>query len=88
MIPPEGLFIDCQCLLIQWLRVGIAPRMEFHGHGTREEAEEAIRGMLDEAFQVRGEIIKEMRVYAVDHTVERIGCALAAITLLGEDDLV
>jgi arginine decarboxylase len=62
--------------------------MEFHGRATRAEAEAAIRGMLDEAFQVRGEVIKEMRIYAVDHTVERIGCALAAITLLGEDDLV
>ena len=62
--------------------------MEFHGHGTKAEAEHAIRGMLDEAFQVRGEVIKEMRIYAAEHTVERIGCALAAITLLGEDDLV
>ena len=62
--------------------------MEFHGHATRAEAEVAIRGMLDEAFQVRGETVKEMRIYAVEHTVERIGCALAAITLLGEDDLV
>src|SRR5438105_14868511 len=53
--------------------------MEFHGHATRAEAEAAIRGMLDEAFRVRGEAIKEMRIYAVDHTVERIGCALAAI---------
>jgi arginine decarboxylase len=62
--------------------------MEFHGHATRGQAEEAIRGMLDEAFQVRGETVKEMRIYSVEHTVERIGCALAAITLLGEDDLV
>jgi arginine decarboxylase len=62
--------------------------MEFHGHATREEAERAIRGMLDEAFRVRGEAVKEMKVFAVEHTVERIGCALAAITLLAEDDLV
>ena len=61
--------------------------MEFHGHATRTEAEEAIRGMLAEALQVRGEVIREMRIFAVDHTVERLGCALAAITLLGEDDL-
>ncbi len=62
--------------------------MEFHGHASREEAEQAIRGMLDEAFRVRGEAMKEMKVFAVTHTVERIGCALAAITLLAEDDLV
>jgi arginine decarboxylase len=62
--------------------------MEFHGVATRAEAEAAIRGMLVEAFQVRGELIKEMRIYAVDHSVERIGCALAAVTLLSEDDLI
>ena len=62
--------------------------MEFHGHTTRDEAERAIRGMLDEAFRVRGEAMKEMKIFAIEHTVERIGCALAAITLLAEDDLV
>jgi len=61
--------------------------MEFHGVATRDEAERQIRAMLDEAFRVRGEPIAEMRVVAVDHRVERIGCALAAITLLGEEDL-
>ena len=61
--------------------------MEFHGVATRDEAETQIRAMLDEAFRVRGETIAEMRVVAVDHRVERIGCALAAITLLGEEDL-
>ena len=44
--------------------------------------------MLDEAFRVRGESIRELKVFAVEHTVERIGCALAAITLLAEEDLV
>jgi len=62
--------------------------MEFHGVATREEAERQIRAMLDEAFSVRGETIHKMQVFAVDHTVERIGCALAAITLLAEEDLV
>lgn len=62
--------------------------MEFHGHGTRERAERAIEAMLEEAFRVRGEPIREMKVFAVEHTVERAGCALAAITLLAEEDLV
>jgi hypothetical protein len=44
--------------------------------------------MLEEAFRVRGEAIRDMKVFAAEHTVERTGCALAAITLLGEDDLV
>jgi arginine decarboxylase len=61
--------------------------MEFHGVASREEAERQIRAMLDEAFRVRGEMIADMRVTAVEHRVERIGCALAAITLLGEEDL-
>jgi arginine decarboxylase len=62
--------------------------MEFHGHGTREEADRQIRGMLGEALRVRGEPIRELKVFAVEHTVERAGCALAAVTLLAEEDLV
>ena len=61
--------------------------MEFHGVASREEAERQIHAMLDEAFRVRGETIADRRVFAVEHRVERIGCALAAITLLGEEDL-
>jgi arginine decarboxylase len=62
--------------------------MEFHGVTDRETAETAIHAMLDEAFRVRGETIRERKVYAAEHTVERIGCALAAIALLAEEDLV
>lgn len=62
--------------------------MEFHGRATRDEAERRIRAMLDEAFRVRGEPVRDVRVFAVEHTVERTGCALAAITLLAEEDLV
>ena len=61
--------------------------MEFHGVASRDEAERQILAMLDEAFRIRGETIAEQRVVAVEHRVERIGCALAAITLLGEEDL-
>src|SRR5262249_55714748 len=62
--------------------------MEFHGHATRVGAERQIQLMLEEAFRVRGEAIREMKVAAVEHTAERIGCALAAITLLAEEDLL
>jgi arginine decarboxylase len=62
--------------------------MEFHGHATRAEAERQIELMLEEAFRVRGEPIREMKVVSVEHTVEKIGCALAAITLLAEEDLL
>ena len=62
--------------------------MEFHGVGTQAEAERAIDAMLDEAFRMRGETIREQRIVAAEHRVERIGCALAAITLLADEDLV
>ncbi len=61
--------------------------MEFHDKATREEAERMIVQMLEEAFRVRGERIKDMQVFAVEHRVERTGCALAAVTLLASDDL-
>jgi arginine decarboxylase len=61
--------------------------MEFHDVTDRRTAEQAIRDMLEEAFRVRGETIRELQVLAVDHRVERAGCALAAVTLLSEDDL-
>lgn len=61
--------------------------MEFHDKATRDEAERMIVQMLEEAFRVRGEPIRDMRVFAVEHRVERTGCALAAVTLLGDDDL-
>jgi arginine decarboxylase len=62
--------------------------MEFHGVATQAEAERAIVAMLEESFRVRGETIREKRVYAVEHTVKRIGCAVAAVALLSDDDLV
>jgi arginine decarboxylase len=62
--------------------------MEFHDKATREEAERMVVQMLEEAFRVRGETIRDMQVFAVEHRVERTGCALAAVTLLSDDDLV
>jgi arginine decarboxylase len=61
--------------------------MEFHGVTDREQAGRAIHDMLEEAFRVRGEPIREQRVFAVEHTVERVGCAVAAVALLAEEDL-
>ncbi len=61
--------------------------MEFHDKATRQEAERMIVHMLQEAFRARGWRIREMKVAAAEHQVERTGCALAAVTLLSEDDL-
>jgi hypothetical protein len=44
--------------------------------------------MPAEAFAVRGEKIRELRVVVAEHRVIRVGCALAAITLMSEDDLL
>jgi arginine decarboxylase len=62
--------------------------MEFHDKATREEAERAIVHMLEEAFRARGWTLRDMKVCAVEHRVERTGCALAAVTLLSDDDIV
>ena len=62
--------------------------MEFHDKATREEAERTIVQMLRESFKVRGWKIRDMQVCAVEHRVERTGCALAAVTLLSDDDVV
>jgi arginine decarboxylase len=62
--------------------------MEYHDRTDRQTAEQAVRAMLAEALQVRGEPIWDMQVVAVEHRVEKVGCALAAVTLLSEDDLV
>ncbi|WP_031518000.1 pyruvoyl-dependent arginine decarboxylase [Desulfofalx alkaliphila] len=55
--------------------------MEFSGKCTREEASKAIEKMLQEAFQVRGMKLVDMKIAAVEHTVEKVGCCLAAVPL-------
>lgn len=62
--------------------------MEYHDLADRRTAERSIRAMLEEAFRVLGEIIRELKVFVAEHTVERIGCAVAAVALLSDDDLV
>jgi arginine decarboxylase len=61
--------------------------MEYHDKATREEAERMIAFMLREAFRARGWSIREMKVEAIEHRVERTGCAVAAVALLSDDDL-
>ncbi|MBI4591189.1 MAG: arginine decarboxylase, pyruvoyl-dependent [Candidatus Rokubacteria bacterium] len=62
--------------------------MEYHDGSSLGEAERAIRQMLEEAFRVRGETIRELKVFAAEHRVERIGCTVAAVTLLSEEDIL
>jgi arginine decarboxylase len=55
--------------------------MEFSGRCSREEAEKAIKRMLIEAFETRGMELAGTKIAAVEHRVEKIGCALAAVPL-------
>jgi len=62
--------------------------MEFSGRSTREAGERAIIDMLEASFKVRGWTIRDMRICCVEHRVERMGCALAAMALLSDDDIL
>lgn len=55
--------------------------MEYDGPGSREEAERAVEEMVREGFQRRGLRLVELHVKAVEHRVERVGCAFAAAAL-------
>lgn len=55
--------------------------MEFSGKGNKEEAEKNIESMVKEAFETRGMQLKDIKIAAVEHRVEKIGCALAAVPL-------
>jgi arginine decarboxylase len=51
--------------------------MEHTGHGTRSEAEHAVRQMILEGFEIRRLPLHEIVVVSAEHTVERAGCAVA-----------
>lgn len=55
--------------------------MEFSGKCTKDEAEEIIKGMVREAFETRGKPLTEIKVAAVQHKVEKLACAFAAVPL-------
>lgn len=55
--------------------------MELSGHFTKEVAEEKITAMVKESFAMRNMPLVEIKISAVEHKVEKIGCALAAAPL-------
>lgn len=55
--------------------------MELSGKCSKEEAEAKIRDMLNEAFENRSLPLNKIWIKAVDHRVEKIGCAIAAVPL-------
>ena len=55
--------------------------MEFSGYCGKDEAVARIESMLREAFDSRGMELMEIKTAAVEHRVENVGCALAAVPL-------
>ena len=56
--------------------------MIYESHGSSStEVEAAVRQMIDEGFARRGLRLKEVIVRSIEHKVERIGCAVAAVVL-------
>lgn len=55
--------------------------MEFSGKCTKQEAEERVQAMVEEAFAARQLELADVRVKAIDHVVEKVGCVLAAVPL-------
>jgi len=55
--------------------------MEFSGKCGKEQAEKAIKSMLEEAFETRGMKLAGAKLAATELQVETIGCALAAVPL-------
>jgi arginine decarboxylase len=56
--------------------------MIYESHGaSRDEVEATVRQMIDEGFARRGLHLKEVIVRSIEHKVERIGCAVAAVVL-------
>ncbi|MCR4441682.1 MAG: arginine decarboxylase, pyruvoyl-dependent [Peptococcaceae bacterium] len=60
---------------------GFGVIMEHSGFITKDEAEQDVRRMIEEAFRVRGLELKEIRVAATTHRVDKVACALAAVIL-------
>lgn len=55
--------------------------MEYSGRTSKDEAEKQIKRMVEEAFAGRGLKLSRLLVQAVEHKVENIGCAFAAVVL-------
>lgn len=55
--------------------------MELVGKFTKAEAEDKIRKMVQESFEMRGMKLVETKVSAVEHKVKKIGCVVAAAPL-------
>jgi len=64
--------------------IGVGVCRERHGviiehaaHTSREEADAAVRRMIEEGVRIRGLALDELVTAVAEHTVERAGCAVA-----------
>jgi len=55
--------------------------MEYSAKGTKEEIEKQVRRMAEEGMKMRGKAVREIKSIAVEHRVEKCGCAYAAVVL-------
>ncbi len=55
--------------------------MEHSAPLAKGEVEKIVRGMLEEAFLQRGIPLKEVYIVSSEHTVQRLGCAVAVAIL-------
>ena len=55
--------------------------MEYHAHGHRVDAESVVRRMAEEGMRKRGWEVKTLKSVAIEHRVEKIGAAFAAVVL-------
>jgi len=55
--------------------------MEYSSRGHKEDIEAIVRRMAEEGLKLRGLAVKEIRSISVQHRVEKIGAAFAAVIL-------
>jgi len=55
--------------------------MEVSGKFSKDVAEEKVRKMVVEAFKMRNKALADIKVKAIEHNVEKIGCAFAGVLL-------
>lgn len=55
--------------------------MECSGYYSKQEIEERITVMVETAFAMRQRPLREIKLAAVEHTVEKCGCVFAGVAL-------
>jgi arginine decarboxylase len=61
--------------------------MEYSAKGPKAEIEETVRQMAIEGMKVRGRVIKDLNSIAVEHRVQKVGVALAAVVLWEREEV-